>query len=1273
MAIQLNKLDPKLFRYLPLSEECSKIAAKNGASETQRVIAGFIGIVTYVTAKSLGIDKQIAHRGALAAAESIPNAAAAAKISTDKIIHRDQKYYAKLDAAAAMVARAADDGLTGADPVDRRKTAAAVEAALINITTLMNKYDAYKNKKASSISGGGVIGDIIKYVGSMFSGPETSEVSPQDLETGSMRMDIPEPTDKTDDKPNEIDPKTIQTEIDEVNRERKLKDTIERMTIDTKWKNSMLGSLMEKASTLLGKIGKKIGDPIQTIVKKHKAEFGIAAALLWSIYKGIVIIHNHHPNIAGNPDVEAAKESFALDHVISGHEFSGYTASDFRQIEQYINNSTNIDTNDPEWLNMAARYGLVDEMDTQDSDPIGEAYKTIAQDQVPDQEHLPGASIATTLPPPTTVVTAQLLEDAALKVPGTYKDPFTNETKVPRMVTRQKHKGFLSSWLQPEPESIPGFQVLWMETLPETLIEQYPGFQEYPDLLDTFLTTQLYPDGVVAKNNYTRAYTDIQNKIREDYDQQREAALQKVNEDAGVFKDLIQNTFEGLKAFYYNPDIPSETYDQAVNRTAEEMALTKSSNPLYKLSGDLSNNPNLPVNQSVSDVGAATLKLEKEMTKALEKGRKKGDKSKIEEEAAVNEVAQTYKNWIIQQLQTDSVAEALANSEYPTFNVPHIDAQNVTQISPVDVKNFAQWVNTLSPVKLNAIVGGLSDSYGVSKVKSGAIDMAQMFVDPMTAPNNTIASIQKKFFTFVPYMVKLFKTGEISDFNKPYVSTEQIGEYFDTLADLKALHDPSITHALYQNMIIKVGDSISHLPANIRKSILESYPDLEHEYKISQQKLFMDAGMPETIANATANYETMKMTDPLKGRIADHILEIVVGNLMGTISLVLWVAKTTGALPKVKNFFERKLGKKTVEGLEKGAVLLSHMARDVGRVFVGAMGETARVELDSAKAVAEGFSAYVIDAAKYAATVMLGGTKFILNLGKVESALSALEGDQAEDQARIDALDHELADARATYDRAAQLRDAHLRAGERVSNALKLILRQSKDRLKEIQGRRDEIVAKKDKRKHDVMKYVNDIYKQETSSWLKLWGQTKDLTSSTASKILNFVKQTSAARQKERTEGYNKITQSLFAPKATSVVSSTNDDDDVAKMTEQIYSKIKSKRDRGEKLFEKFLKADAASYDTAIATKDKELKRLKTLTEQKASLLNRLASANAKTKTKFTLKPPRKQKSKLKKKTKRAINRLTTGKSRGSKSKGLKRALNSFESFTSSPKRKRRV
>ena len=141
-------------------------------------------------------------------------------------------------------------------------------------------------------------------------------------------------------------------------------------------------------------------------------------------------------------------------------------------------------------------------------------------------------------------------------------------------------------------------------------------------------------------------------------------------------------------------------------------------------------------------------------------------------------------------------------------------------------------------------------------------------------------------------------------------------------------------------MIIKVRDSISHLPANIRQSILESYPDLEHEYKISQQKLFMDAGMPETIANATANYETMKMTDPLKGRIADHILEIVVGNLMGTISLVLWVAKAPGALPKVKNFFERKLGKKTVEGLEKGAVLLSHMARDVGRVFVGVMGET---------------------------------------------------------------------------------------------------------------------------------------------------------------------------------------------------------------------------------------------------------------------------------------------------------------------------------------------
>ena len=274
MAMQLNKLDPKLFRYLPLSEECTKIAAKNGASETQGVIAGFIGITTYVAAKSLGIDKQIAHRGALAAAESVPNAAAAAKISTDKIIHPHQKYYAKLDAAAAMVARAADEGLTGADPVDRRKVAAAVEAALINITTLLNKIDMKNSrKKNSTMSGGFGIGDVVdwvgkkaedigSYVGSFFHSPSnttSSVTTPQQRDESVYdTVDFGQQDDaKTTTTTTTTDPpftaKQLEEAVKEAQREKEGQEQVEKAVAKSKWKETLIGKLIDKVNVWIKK------------------------------------------------------------------------------------------------------------------------------------------------------------------------------------------------------------------------------------------------------------------------------------------------------------------------------------------------------------------------------------------------------------------------------------------------------------------------------------------------------------------------------------------------------------------------------------------------------------------------------------------------------------------------------------------------------------------------------------------------------------------------------------------------------------------------------------------------------------------------------------------------------------------------------------------------------------------------------------------------------------------------------------------------------------
>jgi len=134
-----KKLDPSLTKYIPLAQSCANAAQKSGGSFDQMAIASFVGVLTYTTAVQHEVPQDQASRAAIIVAQSIPEAAKAAKISTDKVVPADKLYETKLLAAANMVARNVDFSLTGVAVTDRRAIADIVKKALIDTTLKLAK------------------------------------------------------------------------------------------------------------------------------------------------------------------------------------------------------------------------------------------------------------------------------------------------------------------------------------------------------------------------------------------------------------------------------------------------------------------------------------------------------------------------------------------------------------------------------------------------------------------------------------------------------------------------------------------------------------------------------------------------------------------------------------------------------------------------------------------------------------------------------------------------------------------------------------------------------------------------------------------------------------------------------------------------------------------------------------------------------------------------------------------------------------------------------
>lgn len=1322
MAIQLNKLDPKLFRYLPLSEECSKIAAKNGASETQGVIAGFIGITTYVAAKSLGIDKQIARRGALAAAESVPNAAAAAKISTDKIIHPHQKYYAKLDAAAAMVARAADEGLTGADPVDRRKVAAAVEAALINITTLLNKIDMKNSRKNSTMSGGFGIGDVVgwvgkkaedigSFVGSFFHSPSntTSSVpTPQQRDEsvfGTVDFGPQDDDDKTTTTTTttEAEPPFTEKQLEEAMKEDRQEEKGQKQVKDavakSKWKETLIGKLVDKINVWIKK-NHKDSKPLTPREKRIKT-WAMCGGLLFSALFAIGGVSTYF----NPPDAGQSTKTTVDDLVAQFQEQQddpnglwvarNYTSQDIQRFEDYINNATDITS--PDWINMAARFGFADEFQPPEEE-MSEAPAQIIDET--NTTSVPVVTAKSTLPTFSQVQKSFIEQQMTKQLAKQFPQPFSPEEDVgipqPPYFSLDDEinkilniEDYRKVYELPRPPYSSGRQLA--EDLRGNLTKIYPklvekqtseitemvtGMKSTLNLYTRLLVDGISPYGSASTNwqvmfhRYEEDYRDAMEKSIKNYNEKVVEYQNQIEEEARPLAQIMKNTFRGLKAYYYNPADPDETFEEAATHAAKAMAALNSTAPAYSFITNITDSSRIPNGEKLQEVAIES----EELTKAMFDGFKKADAQIFHdaEQAEINdiELATKYKKWFMQQLDNPQVMKKIVNHNFPEFSVPHIDEQltNIT-FTPSDVRKFSDWLVTISPAKFNTMMTRIGNTWSLGtwdKVVHQSIKVVWNREDI----NSVLANPVHAYSEFAPYVFALYKVGDIKNFNQPDVTCTDIDHYFNVLEDIKQLHDPSITHAIAQTITIKIGDSVSQLPASVRKSLQRALPNLKKNYKLAKEKLYMDAGLPETAAGAAASYDTYKMENPVEGRIADQMLAFFGRNLLTTLMFILEVVQVTPTIRRfIATHFPGEKGKK----LEQGAKFISHMVIDAGTAFLHGIEQNLVFEEQARqKFINEGIP-FIMKAAYHAATFMMNGAEHVINLNTIDDLLQELQDKDEGNREVIERLDGEIADVEGRIERAKGVISRRLRDGERVSPHLRDLLDNAKDELKTLKSRRDVVVKSSEKNKSETMKMIEQLQKTEGAKWTKLWSETKDTTKSSIGKILNFVKQTSAARQKSQRTAFADIGKNLITPASLPSVSTSKERKEIEDTSARIYQKLKAKQEDGKKLFEKFLKADAASYDAAIAAKDKELKRLKTLTEQKASLLNKMAAANAKAKTKFTLKPPRKQKPKLKKKTKKAINRLTSGKSHGVKSKGKKRtsSSDSFDAFISSPKRRR--